>query len=81
MHQPIPPAYAKAYQEMLLQEGLLGNRLSGNVKAARPRLRDRLLVSASNHLIASGKRLRQYARPAVSALPEPCAQVSGKASA
>ena len=71
---------AKAYQDILVQEAQ-GNQLSGTVRAARPRLRDRLLVGAGDWLIATGKGLRQRAKPAVPALSDPCAQFSSKASA
>jgi hypothetical protein len=71
---------AKAYQDILVQEAQ-GNRRSGTLKAARPRLRDRLLVGAGDWLIATGQSLRERARPAVPALPDPCTQIGGKVSA
>ena len=80
MHLPVTPEAAKAYQDTLVKEAQ-GNRLSGTLKAARPRLRDRLLVGAGDWLIATGQRLRERARPAVPALPEPCTQFGGKVSA
>jgi hypothetical protein len=79
MHLPVTPAMAKAYQDILVQEAQ-GKVSAGTAKAARPRLRDRLLVGTGDWLITTGQRLRQRARPAVHALPDPCAPVAGKAS-
>jgi hypothetical protein len=79
MNLPTTPQMAKAYQDILLQEAR-GIRLSGTVRAARPRLRDRLLVGAGDWLIATGQNLQQRAKAPVTALPEPCAQISSKIS-
>ncbi len=80
MHLPITPEMAKAYQDILVQEAQ-GKRLAGTVKAARPHLRDRLLVGTGDWLIATGQSLRQRARPAAPALADPCTQFTGKVGA
>ena len=80
MHLPVTPEMAKAYQDILVQEAQ-GARLSGTVKAARPRLRDRFLVGAGDWLIATGQNLRQRAKPPVTALSDPCTQFSSEVRA
>ena len=80
MQLPITPEMAKAYQDILVQEAQ-GNRLAGTVKAARPRLQDRLVVGTGDWLIATGQRLRERAKPSSPALPDTCGSATGKVSA
>jgi hypothetical protein len=80
MHLPITPEMAKAYQDILLHEAQ-GNHLAGQVKAAGPRLQDRLLVKTGNWLIATGLMLHERARPSAPALPDTYRSATGKVSA